>query len=517
MVFNKTETESFQRGKNSFLNIFSSLLNQILGFIFAIYVKKLFLEYFSIELQGVTSLFNSVFSTIITADFGFSVMYIIGLYPCLSKNKQEETIELVSVFRRLFFMIEVFIFIAALCFAPFIEIVFNITYKNLTVVYFVYALNTITRIIEYKFKHITGIVDACQKNYVSYFFKCFLSLAEFILHIITIKYINNIYAYLLVALLILLVLSFYKTVWVYKTYPFVKGVKAAPLKKVIETGILKKAANYVYKVIYDLVYNSMDNVIISIVLNTTILAYASTYIGLFNSFIALITVVMFSIRSTTADFFYKNKDKKNLEGMVNTTCLINIFVSSIICVGMYSLTDEFIGLFYGTKYVIDRRIVVIILMSFIMDSIFRYIENIYYIGGLVFKEKKPLFFSAFTNLILSLLLIKPFGLAGVYLGTFFGKIVFWIGKTIYVSKYMLDKSSISLLSKQLKIYLFVFAQSELMYELLKNISFDNALIGLFIKGIISVLLTIVICFVIFYKKKEFKNLIIIAKELLLKR
>jgi len=132
------------RSKNSFLNILSIVLMQILSLVLGFVARRLFIDNLPIELLGVSDFFNSFFYSVSLIDIGFASILIFNLYKPLNENNQEQVKWLVSSFKKIYTIIASIIIVVSLIAMPLIYTIFKIDYSNKTYVYFIYIIQLIT-------------------------------------------------------------------------------------------------------------------------------------------------------------------------------------------------------------------------------------------------------------------------------------------------------------------------------------------------------------------------------------
>ena len=78
------------RIKYAVKNTVASLGSYLYLFIFGIYIRKLFLETFSLEYLGYEGLFSSIFLLLSIAEFGAGGMFNYMLYSAIARNDNNE-------------------------------------------------------------------------------------------------------------------------------------------------------------------------------------------------------------------------------------------------------------------------------------------------------------------------------------------------------------------------------------------------------------------------------------------
>lgn len=424
---------SSNRTRNSVVNIFVIVLMQVMNLIFSLVTKKLFLDVFSISAYGVVDLFNSFFSSLMLLELGFGTILIYNLYKPVALKNDEEIRNQLSVFKTIYFYLIIVIVGISLIFSPFLYKVFNITYQDVILVYLIYFSNVIHIIIKYLTLDKISILNANQEKYIENIIMLIVESINFMIKIIAVTVFKNIYIYMFSLLVLPSMTYLLEALWIEKHYN-VKGIKLVSYKFIKESGALSQCRKYIYATIYSLVFFSMDNMIISIMLSTDSVAYVTNYNALLATGSQFVSMVMVSLRGIMADYRYKQKSKDGFFDIFNIVSSFNFIIVSLMTVGFFVLLDDFIFLWLGKEFIINKNILVALLMIRTLECIFEPINSIFIIEGYIFKEKISLIISAFANLFLTIILIKYIGLVGAYLATIAALLVKWFGKFYYVLK-----------------------------------------------------------------------------------
>ena len=87
------------------------------------------------------------------------------------------------------------------------------------------------------------------------------------------------------------------------------------------------------------------------------------------------------------------------------------------------LVSSFIGLYYGSEYIVNQTLVMVLVMNVVVSSYFKIYSIVFEIHGLMLKMKYPLLFSAFLNFLLSIYLGSKIGLLGIFLASVFATLI----------------------------------------------------------------------------------------------
>lgn len=423
------------RLKNSFLNMFSIILMQMMSFVLGFLARKIFLTYLPVSLLGVSDLFNNLFYSIGLIDIGFSTILVYNLYKPLNANDQEKVREVVALFKKLYRIIGTIVFLISIGFMPFLYQMFKIDYNNAFVIYMSYLIQLITVVSNYFFIHKNNIMTVGQQKWKINFCTIGIDIFIFILKTISLLIFQSYLLYLIALLLQTLLLNGLNLYLTNRHYPYLKKLPKVYVRDILQSQLVAQSHHFLYHVFYNFIYYSTDNFIMGNQYGTTLIGYFNNYLIIIHILSNFLSILIASLRDSMANFLHEKKDPVALYELFEMIHVLNYFIVSVSVVGLYALIDNFIALMYntGTKnFILERGIVVLLIINLAIDLLFRPLENVYTIKGYVFKEKWPIFISALVNIIASLWLMQYWGVIGIFIGTFLGKIIFWVGKWFYV-------------------------------------------------------------------------------------
>lgn len=418
--------------KNSIINIVVVIVMQVMNFFYALVSKKVFLKYFTISILGVESLFNTFFNSLGLMEMGFSTILVFNLYKPIATDDVKEIRRQLSMFKTIYFVIATIIFVSALFISPFVFKIFNIGYLDYKLIYEMYFLQVISIVVKFYLLNKISIIRSNQNKYIENGITAIMDLIGFVARMISVLIFQNIYMYMFAQIVTPALNYVFSAFWINRHYD-VKNIPFATISEIKNSEIIVQCRKYVYANLYNLVYFSMDNIIISIALSTDAIAYVSNYLVIIKTAEMVINMVSISIRGIIADYYHNNCNCDDLYEVFDVVSSFNFILVSLVSVGLYTLIDDFILLWLGEEFVIvSKSIKLILILTMMMNSLFETIVSIFVIKGYIFKEKWPLIFSAITNFVLTISLIHPLGILGAYLGTMFADVIRFFGKLYYV-------------------------------------------------------------------------------------
>jgi O-antigen/teichoic acid export membrane protein len=223
------------------------------------------------------------------------------------------------------------------------------------------------------------------------------------------------------------------------TYPFIKH-KAYLSRGEKKDIYVNMKSVMVYK-LASVIMTGTTNIIISVVIGTVAVGLYSNYYSITTNLLGSVIAIVFgSMTASVGNLIVKEKPEKRYE-VFKSMQMVSFLISGFFIVCLYFLADDFIVLWIGKEYVLSKTILIAILMNFYLIITFHPVWSFREATGLYQKIKYILMATAVISIILSVILGKTFGLAGIMAATVMAKLVtyFWYEPTLLYKDFFEQK------------------------------------------------------------------------------
>lgn len=183
------------------------------------------------------------------------------------------------------------------------------------------------------------------------------------------------------------------------------------------------------------VYKSMDKIMIGVLSTEAELGYYHSCENIIRVPLALITALGTVMLPRMSNMISKGNDNSGVEALFNKSIMFAMFISSSICMGMMTVSKEFVPLYYGKGFEKCIYLFHIILPSCLFLAFANVIRTQYLLPR---KKDKQYIISLFTgagvNLVLNLLLIPRLASIGAAIGTLAAEMVVCVVQAAFVFK-----------------------------------------------------------------------------------
>lgn len=416
--------------KTAIKNFISDAVPEIVMILLNLVLLKLFYNNLGTDVYALYQIFSQFFAYLLLAEAGFSSAALVSLYKPISNNNTEEINKKLSgikyVFNRIgMIMIGVGTIVAFII--PYM--IKDNTFEN-GYIFITFILYLLSNSLNYFFYTYRIFYDAKKQKYVSNFVYQIGAIFKYIVEIILLL-LKCKFEYVLIACSICNLLTdiFMK----YYTLHNNKFLKLDKNNK--DTTMLKDTKDIMVHKISGVIANNIDIILISSNLGLSYVAIYGAYNYIVNEITKFTNKIGTSLYSIIGiDYFKNDSFKINKNKFIEYNAFI-IFLATIICSSLVFAYNSFIELFYG-KEMLAPKLVGYIFIILIFLKIIRTTLNTYTNACGLFKETKVCTITeAIINLILSLISIKYFKMAGILGSTIIAYIVAdFIIKPIVVKK-----------------------------------------------------------------------------------
>jgi len=498
------------------INSLTGVLNRIIVILFGMIFRRVFILYLGESVSGLSSLYTSIlnFLSIATAGLGSAAIYRIYLY---NANNETDKILEIEKFTRLFYrVVTCFIFFIGIVFSIFLNrIIMNNEYSMLFL-RSVFMIQVLSECINYWFSSKRMILQALEKLYLISIVEIVINVIIYIIQIIIIITTKNYYIYLFTLVLKYMIMGVLIHLLSFKEFPWLK--KKSNFKLAEVKYIFCDLKNTISVQISNFIFLSTDSLIISNFLGLIFVNLYDNYMIIINALSSAVDEVNAAFRAAFGNVLAKDSERRRKLQFIMSTTFVQFLISTFCIISLKCLMDDFVVIWLGDKYVMSSKISNIIILNLYCILLGSPFKNYMTMCGKFNIDKIIILSSAIANIILSIILVKRIGLAGVILGTFIGNILMWVERGLYFFKEFERQEIILYFSELIK---YMLTTGIIMFLAVRitdyiNIWTMNMYLSFAVKAMICVVFSMGIPLFLFRKRNEVKKLIELCKGVVLR-
>ena len=406
---------STSRTKHVSKNLVISGICQAINLLLSFISRSVFIHQLGTVYLGINGLFTNILTILSFAELGIGNAIVYNMYRPLAEGDNEKLKSLMDLYKKAYRIILVIISIAGLCVVPFLNLIIKTKIEveeNLTVLYLLFLCHTaISYVLAYK----KAIITADQKNYIVVIVTQLAHSAQVVFQIVFLFLTRNFILFLILQIVFTLLGNVICSIVSNRLYPFLK-TKAIPLGKK-ETGqIFKNVRDLSFYKFGSVILNGTDNILVSALVGVSEVGLVSNYVLLHNACNSVLGIISASFTASIGNLNVNSTAEKKYE-IFNKYYFITAWLYGFAGVGLVTVSNYLIPVWLGKEYILDELTVIAIVLGFYVQGVHA-VETTFRTTLGYFKQGRfaPLF-SAIFNIILSIVLCKVFGLAGIFIAT----------------------------------------------------------------------------------------------------
>ena len=467
--------------KNSSRNFAYGTFSRVFNIIIKFGVRTVFIKFLGEQYLGINGLYTNVLTILSLAECGFGAAVVYSLYKPIVDDDKEKIKAIMQFFKKVYRVIGLVVLCVGCALIPFLKyLVTDITLVNntqLVVYYALFLADTVASYLFFAYKQ--TYLNADQRNYLVSRYELITDIVKSIIQVILIIAFKAYIFFLVTQICCTLVKNILVARKVDKLYPFLFE-SAEPIDKSDKRRIIEDVKALFLQNIGNVALNGTDNLIISSMISTVIVGIYSNYVLIMGS-VEMVLIQLFKSIQASMGHYFANNDKEANYYLFKRVDFLNFWIYGFSTIALYTLYNDFIVLWLGDKYILDNICVAIICANFYVCGIMRTLWTIRATLGLFVQGKYRYIFTAVINLAISIVLAKPLGIIGVFLGTLISRLSVSCWYDPYVIlKHAFDKKPFSYYALFIYRFLLVAGVSVLLQVLKPILCFTSSNIVNFI-------------------------------------
>ena len=424
-----------ERVHKSILNAEVNIVFYFLTLFFAFFSRKIFLDCLGTEFIGLTGTLGNLLGYLNLAELGITASIGYFLFKPLQTNKREEIQNILSLLGYLYNWIGCIILAGGVLISLFFPLIFAKAELDLGIIYFAYYSFLGSSLIGYFINYRQILLTADQKNYLVAIYYQSANILKIVLQIFLAYTYKNLYLWVGIEFLFGILGCIILNWKINKEYPWLNVDKKrgkALLKQYPEI-ITKTKQVFIHK-IKDFVLVKSDELFIFLFVSLKMVAYYGNYMIIISKLISLFSAVTGSVGASVGNLVAEG-NKQNMMKVFWEYTTIQHTIAAILSFSLYSFIEPFIVHWLGPEYIMDRRILFLLIIYIYITNSRNSVDSFNYAHGLYADV-----WSAWAELIINVSITIIGGLKWGIIGILLGKIVSLLAIIVLWKPYYLFRS-----------------------------------------------------------------------------
>lgn len=405
------------RVHKSLLNAEVNLIFYFLTLFLAFFSRKIFLDCLGTEFIGLTGTLGNILGYLNLAELGITASIGYFLFKPLQSNNRQEIQEILSLLGYLYNRIGFIILIGGIIISLFFPFIFSDTELNLGIIYFAFYSFLGSSLIGYFINYRQTLLSADQKNYLVAIYYQSARILRIILQIYLAYHYRNLYVWVGVEFLFSIIGCIILNWKINKEYPWLHVEKKHGrhlLKKYPEV-ITKTKQVFIHK-IKDFVLVKSDELFIFLFVSLKMVAFYGNYMIIISKLISLFYSITGSIGASIGNLVAEGDKDKMMKVFWELTTIQHT-IAAILCFSLYSFLEPFIAHWLGSEYIMDHRILILLILYIYITNSRQSIDGFNFAHGLYADV-----WSAWAELIINVTVTIICGIKWGIIGILIGKL-----------------------------------------------------------------------------------------------
>ena len=407
-----------ERVHKSILNAEVNLLFYFLSLFLAFFSRKIFLNNLGAEFIGLTGTLNNILGYLNLSELGISACIGYFLFKPLQTNNRQEIQNILSLLGYLYNWIGAIIFAGAFIVSLFFPFIFSHTDLGIGIIYFTFYSFLGSSLIGYFINYRQILLSADQKNYLVAIYYQSANLVKLALQIYLAYTYKNLYVWVAIEFLFAIIGCIILNWKINKEYPWLKVdvKKGHRLLKEYPEIITKTKQVFIHK-IKDFVLVKSDELFIFLFVSLKMVAYYGNYMIIISKLISLFSSITGSVGASVGNLVAEG-NKPHMLKVFWEYATIQHTIAATLSFSLYALLEPFISHWIGSEYIMDHRILILLVLYIYITNSRNSVDSFNYAHGLYADV-----WSAWAELGINITITIVCGLQWGIIGILLGKIV----------------------------------------------------------------------------------------------
>ena len=424
-----------ERVHKSVLNAEVNLIFYFISLFLAFFSRKIFLDCLGTEFIGLTGTLGNILGYLNLAELGITASIGYFLFKPLQTQNRQEIQEILSLLGYLYNWIGSIILIGGIIISLFFPLIFSHTSLSLGIIYFAFYSFLGSSLIGYFINYRQILLNADQKKYLVAIYFQSANIIKIILQIYLAYTYRNLYVWVGVEFFFGIIGCITLNLKINQEYPWLKVSKrqGKMLIKKHPDVIAKTKQVFIHR-IKDFVLVKSDELFIFLFVSLKMVAYYGNYIIIISKLISLFSAVTSSIGASIGNLVAEGNKKIIMKVFWEITTIQHT-IAAILSFSLYNFIEPFIFHWIGREYIIDHRILVLLIIYIYITNSRSSVDGFNYAHGLYADV-----WSAWAELIINVSITVIAGLQWGIIGILLGKITSLLAIVVLWKPYYLFTS-----------------------------------------------------------------------------
>jgi len=402
-------------------------------------LRTAFIKILGNQYTGISSVFTTILTMLSLSELGFGTAIATALYKPLKDRDTIKIQQLMYFYKKAYYFVAGFILIIGLALTPFLKYLIKDVPDIKEDIRLIYSMYIIKTSVSYLMIYKTTLLNADQKIYIVKKLEMICQAIRYIIEVVALIIFREFLLYLIIEIAATIVQNLIITKKAEKEYPYAFQRPENTLSKPSMLSLMKDVKGLSLFKLSGTIGNSIDTILISGFINTSTVAIVGNYTLIKDHLYKLLMQFFTSVIPSIGNLAAEGSGEKQ-EIVFNRLFYISFLVVNFCSTSMFVLFRPFISLWLGSDYLLSTQISFVISFDFFLYILLEAVASFRTANGLFVKGQYRPLVTALLNVVLSVLLIKRYGIFGTIFATIIARLTTQWYDPFLLYKYIFKKS-----------------------------------------------------------------------------
>lgn len=431
------------------------------------------------------------------------------MYKPIAYRDKDTICALLNLFRKMYFVIGVFILGIGIIIMPFLKYFIKGSYPvdvNLYILYIIYLMNSCSSYFFMGYRN--AVLNAHQRLDITQNISTLVKGAMYITQIAVLLIYRNYYVYVILIPLFTIVINLLTALEAKKIFP--QYSCHGEVSKEVKSDLREKVSGLMITKLCAVTRNSFDSIFISAFIGLTMSAIYSNYYFIMNSVISILGIIVQAVLAGVGNSIQTESIEQNYNDLKRFNFMY-LWISGICTVCLFCLYQPFMCLWMGKDNLLPLSSIILFCMYFFLLTMGD-MQGVYYnAAGLWWYYRKSTIIEAILNLVLNYILGKIWGLNGIIAGTLISLFLvnFLYSERLVFKYYFKNGKTLEFYSHQIKYAAVTAIVCFVSYGICNYVTGlmgrENGIGDMIIRAVICIIFSNLIYLLAYNRSEEFKS------------
>jgi len=277
----------------------------------------------------------------------------------------------------------------------------------------------LSTVVSYLLTYKRSILYADQKNYITKLFNCVFVIIRNLVQILVILITKSFTIYLIAQIILPIIENIVINIYVNSRYEYVRDLKSAEnISTETKKDIITKVKGLLFHKIGSFVVTGTDNIIISMSkgLGVVTVGMYSNYYMVISQVSSLFGTIITSLTASVGNLLVE-KDTEKSRSTYQSMLLLNSWIFCFCAISILCMIEQFIKIWIGNEYLLSQFVLIVLVVNMYIQGMRNTNSTFKEAAGIFYEDRYVTIIESVINVVVSLICVRIFGLAGVFIGT----------------------------------------------------------------------------------------------------